>query len=139
MSAKKLYAIDLWSSNDYKHKRPGVNPSLAEAKFDKAMEKWLKDGADVVKLKMDIMDALPHVPDNSLDILYVDAEHSHEAVIRAANEWLCKIKPGGFLSGHDFSPGRHQPVVNAVKELAKRFGPIQTSGPNWMFQLPGKE
>ncbi len=136
-SAKKLYAIDLWMPITYNEKseRIGVRPHIAEAKFDQRLETWLSEGKDVVKLKMDMMDALSHVADHSLDLLYIDAEHTYEAVMAAVRAWLCKIKPGGFLAGHDYS-SYHKPVMKAVDELAERFGPPRTFGDaSWFFPV----
>lgn len=43
-----------------------------------------------------------HVPDNTLDLLYIDADHSYEGVKRDLEAWYPKVKPGGVIAGHDF-------------------------------------
>lgn len=45
---------------------------------------------------------LPKVPDNYLDIVYVDGDHSYEGVKRDLALAWPKIKSGGFLCGHDY-------------------------------------
>ena len=53
--------------------------------------------------------------DKSVDLVYIDADHSYEAVQRDIAVWLPKVKAGGFIAGHDYShafPG----VVRAVCE-----------------------
>jgi len=52
--------------------------------------------------------------DNSVDFVFIDADHSYEAVKKDIIAWMPKIKEGGILAGHDV----YWPDVNkAVKEL----------------------
>lgn len=52
--------------------------------------------------------------DRSLDFVFIDAEHTYEAVAADIRAWLPKVKPGGFIAGHDYRiPG----VAQAVQEL----------------------
>eukprot|EP00930_Biecheleria_cincta_P060765 TRINITY_DN46370_c0_g1_i1.p1 TRINITY_DN46370_c0_g1~~TRINITY_DN46370_c0_g1_i1.p1 ORF type:complete len:438 (-),score=77.45 TRINITY_DN46370_c0_g1_i1:167-1435(-) len=41
--------------------------------------------------------------DESLDIVFLDARHDYEAVSNDMKWWRPKVRPGGILSGHDFS------------------------------------
>jgi predicted O-methyltransferase YrrM len=44
------------------------------------------------------------VADASLDFVYLDANHE-EAHVRADLEaWVPKVRPGGIVSGHDYTP-----------------------------------
>lgn len=40
--------------------------------------------------------------DNSLDVLYIDGDHSEAAAARDLNNWLCKVRPGGWIGVHDY-------------------------------------
>jgi len=42
------------------------------------------------------------IPDHSLDICFIDADHSYEAVKRDLSLYLPKVKEGGIFCGHDF-------------------------------------
>ena len=42
--------------------------------------------------------------DNSLDFVFIDANHHYEFVVEDIAKWSAKIKPGGIISGHDYSP-----------------------------------
>lgn len=54
-------------------------------------------------LEMTSAEAAAVIPDKSLDLVYIDADHGYEAVIRDLDLWTPKIRPGGFIGGHDYS------------------------------------
>ncbi len=52
--------------------------------------------------------------DGAFDFVYIDADHSYEAVKRDIAAWLPKIKPGGIIAGHDrVREGVHRAVAEA--------------------------
>jgi hypothetical protein len=53
--------------------------------------------------------------DRSLDFVFIDAAHDYENVKADINAWLPKIKPGGYLAGHDYPDW--EGVVKAVDEI----------------------
>lgn len=48
-------------------------------------------------------EAVRTVADDSLDFVFIDADHSVEGVSEDILHWVPKIKPGGVLSGHDWN------------------------------------
>lgn len=59
------------------------------------------------------VDAAQHVPDRSVDFVFIDAGHSEKAVTDDIAAWRSKVKPGGLLLGHDYCdkfPGVAQAV-----------------------------
>jgi hypothetical protein len=42
------------------------------------------------------------LPDNYLDIVYIDADHSYHSVLNDLNFSFNKIKVGGLICGHDY-------------------------------------
>lgn len=58
------------------------------------------------------------IPDASIDIIFIDGNHSYEYVYKDIVKYSPKLKPTGLLTGHDIDyPG----VNRAVKELVKTF------------------
>jgi len=56
-----------------------------------------------VKFIMDYsLDASLKIPDNSLDFVYIDGEHSYDYVMMDILIWSRKVKTGGVVSGHDY-------------------------------------
>lgn len=63
-------------------------------------------GALLEWLRMDSTQAAPQVADGSLDVVYIDGDHSFEAVQADVRAWWSKVKPGGFMVLDDHIGGR---------------------------------
>lgn len=67
------------------------------------------------------VDAAATFADNSLDFVFIDADHSYENVKQDINAWLPKVRLGGILAGHDYfqydTGIPHPGVQTAVDEL----------------------
>jgi len=55
-------------------------------------------------IRMGSVDAAKLFPDGYFDFIYIDADHSYEAVKQDLEVWWPKIKKGGIFSGDDFIP-----------------------------------
>jgi len=55
------------------------------------------------------------IPDDSLDLAYIDANHEYSAVINDLKTWLPKVKEGGIIAGHDYLDGVYH--INGVKTV----------------------
>ena len=53
---------------------------------------------NVEVLKMDIAQAAGRFADGSLDVIYLDANHTYEFVLRDLYTWFPKLRPGGYSS-----------------------------------------
>jgi predicted O-methyltransferase YrrM len=56
--------------------------------------------------------------DGSVDVVWLDADHSYEAVKADIAAWLPKIRPGGVLGGDDWA---FEGVEKAVRESCPRY------------------
>jgi hypothetical protein len=81
-----------------------------EKSFDERMEPY-----SVTKLKMNSEDAVHIFDDGTIDLIYIDAMHDYPTVNRDIDSWKDKVKPGGFISGHDYAD-RWPGVIHAVEE-----------------------
>lgn len=53
--------------------------------------------------------------DQTLDLVFIDGAHDYENVMTDISVWWSKIKPSGFLTGHDYQhkfPGVHRAVAD---------------------------
>lgn len=72
--------------------------------------------------------------DGSVDVLFIDAGHSYEAVKKDIEAWLPKMKPNGIIAGHDYNSW--QGVKKAVDE---KFGtPTKIENDCWFIYLEAK-
>ena len=75
------------------------------------------------------------VPDGALDFVFIDASKRADKYRADIDAWLPKIKPGGFIQGHDWHMGNVPPVVEAVAaELGRPFT-VNEKRKSWMIQL----
>jgi len=58
--------------------------------------------------------------DNSVDFVYLDADHKYESVKEEIKAWWPKIKLGGILAGHDYIDVSYFGVIPAVDEFVER-------------------
>lgn len=83
-------------------------------------------------------EAIDRFQDESLDFVYLDANHSLAAVRDDLRLWFPKVKPGGILAGHDFLDGNLPEgqfgVATAVRQFAdERNLALQlTDDPPWL-------
>jgi hypothetical protein len=75
------------------------------------------------------IDAACDVPDASLDFVFIDADHSEAACRVDILAWLPKIKPDGWITGHDIS---WPTVRRAVDDMIPRY----QIGPDVMWFRP---
>ncbi len=68
-------------------------------------------------LEMSTTDAAAEIEDASLDFVFIDADHSHDAVMADIAAWQPKVKPGGWIGGHDYHPRKFPGVVKAVRKV----------------------
>ena len=92
--------------------------------------------------RMTSVQAAPLVPDGSLDLVFIDGDHSYDGVRKDIAAWKSKVRPGGFLSGHDYKPsgvGHYgQNVGRAVDEFRDATGwKLEVRlGKVWAFLVP---
>ena len=102
---KKLYAIDIWGLNsnykdcDWIKKYGSLNFNLIESQFREMCKNY--DNVEIIK------DYSKHASfgfeNESLDLVYIDGEHTYDSVLSDITHWLPKVKKNGYISGHDFN------------------------------------
>jgi hypothetical protein len=94
----KLYGVDPWEPypeyTDYKL-RATFNKMIVDTK--KRMEPY-----NFIMIKSYSMKAVSAFEDNSLDFVYIDANHEYPFVLEDITEWSKKVRVGGIVAGHDY-------------------------------------
>lgn len=114
----KLYLIDCWENQDPNEYDDIANVSIEDQqKNHLTVMRKFKNYQNVEILKSFSIPASFLFDDNSIDWIYIDANHSYEAVKEDIKHWWPKIKKGGFLTGHDYVIWPGFGVVNALNEF----------------------
>jgi hypothetical protein len=104
-----LYLVDSWTvtAADSEYAQSGdFHASLSQAQQDA----YYEGAREAVRfaagrheiLRMSSRDAAERIQDGSLDFVFIDADHSYAGCKADIQAWLPKIKPGGFIAGHDY-------------------------------------
>lgn len=95
----KLYCVDAWTS--YKEYCEDEDQKMMDSCFKKAQERLVK--FNCVFIRKFSMDAVEDFKDNSLDFVYIDANHAFQYVVNDIAEWSKKVRLGGIVAGDDYS------------------------------------
>lgn len=91
----KLYCVDSWGFGENRKRNYHLK------KYEQAKVKLAPyDTTIIYKLSME---AVKDFKDNSLDFVYIDANHEPQFVTEDIREWTKKVKIGGIVAGHDYS------------------------------------
>lgn len=72
-----------------------------------------------------------HFDNESCNVVFIDMEHTYDAVKNDIELWLPKVKTGGYIAGHDYH-ANWQGVIQAVDE---KFGSkITTRQECWIYR-----
>lgn len=97
--AKTVHAVDPWMLNFEHYKElPYEMLSTAEGLFD---QKCLLH-PNIVKHKGLSVEVAKEFQDGSLDMVYIDGDHSEAAMRADMESWVPKVKKGGLVTGHDW-------------------------------------
>ena len=100
-----LYSVDSWQLSSYEKLEQEIAliapQSYFDSKYQEAMQRLAPYNCTIVK--KDSMPALADFKDNSLDFVYIDANHDFVNFTNDLHYWLKKIRPGGIMSGHDYA------------------------------------
>jgi hypothetical protein len=98
-----LYMVDVWRPLSNEEYLDASNHGNHENQiYGEAMNniKGFEDRAVMVRASSEI--ASDMFEDNSLDFVYIDANHAYDYVVQDIELWYPKIKEGGYLCGHDY-------------------------------------
>lgn len=94
------YAVDDWCGNPTAT-GPIWAPESAQKAFEAFMARVAPYGKHVKVLRGQSCDMVPRIPDGSLDVCFIDADHRYEYAAWDIDLCLPKVKKGGLLCGHD--------------------------------------
>jgi len=95
-----LYSIDPWVDSVYEDGIPDKSADF-ESYYQETVKRLAPYNCTIVRKTS--MEALKDFKDNSLDFVYIDANHDFLNFTMDLHHWLKKVRPGGIIAGHDFA------------------------------------
>ena len=109
----EIWAVDYFSDQDFLW-----YPGLKEKTYENLA------GFNCRIVEATSLEAAEMLEDDSLDWVYIDANHSYESAKEDIAAWYPKVRSGGVVSGHDYIEDYRVPayefgVYQAVNEFCK--------------------
>ena len=100
----KLLMVDVWRELPHQEYDDASNHREHIDAYSQAMDniKGFEDRAYMLRMKGE--HACDFISDGSLDFVYIDANHTYQAVKDDIRLWYPKVKSGGIIMGHDYLP-----------------------------------
>lgn len=101
-----MTAVDLWKA------QPGVTGEGSETYEDWPHERnytLFKRHVEahfpsrVTILRMSTAEAAKQIPDGSLDMVFIDADHTYQGCLADIQNWTPKVRKDGLICGHDYN------------------------------------
>lgn len=115
----ELYLVDIWEGKWGSGDKDGNNyveigdmESVYLGLFNQT-----KDKANIHVVRSKSVLFLQSCADNLFDVIYVDGDHTEEAVYNDMVHSFAKIKPNGLLMGHDY----HHQIEIAVNRFCRDY------------------
>jgi len=119
----KLYCVDPWLAYDEYDERWAQEQIEMDRIFEEAKNKLSNYNCEIIKKTS--MEASKDFKPNSLDFVFIDGNHDFEYVVNDIIAWMKIVKPGGIISGHDFTTdvvkGTHFQIPYAVRAYAQAY------------------
>jgi hypothetical protein len=120
----KFYAIDNFKGGFNTHNIELLSVDCFEY-YSNRFKKEITDNIVVVKNGLS-WEELNSIEDNYFDLIYIDAAHDYESVMKDIEQSLKKIKNGGTIVFDDchlfnYGTGEHYGVNQAIREIPKDF------------------
>jgi hypothetical protein len=141
----RLYLVDPYK--EYQAGRSHYSQEMLDLAFKRAIRRL--HGQNIKFFRLTSLEASRRIPDEILDFVYIDGNHSFKDVLLDLLLWVPKVKIGGFISGHDYFNRRARGNVGVkaavdaytsyydisfllTDKLAEKHGPNAT--PSWFWR-----
>lgn len=97
-----LYMVDVWRGLKDGYIDSSNHLLQSENVYEEAMKniEGYEDRAVMIRASSEISAKIFN--DNSLDFVYIDANHAYDYVVQDIKLWFPKVKIGGYILGHDY-------------------------------------
>lgn len=131
---KRCIGVDPWKNGYPPGDAGATSAERAYPMFLDNLKEWEatgKNNIEYMKLRGD--EACLQFEDNSLDFVYIDAEHTEKGVADDIKCWYSKVKIGGVIAGHDYDKPGIKPGVDGVLK------DVLVKGMDWYIIKTGRD
>lgn len=112
----KMYAIDPWENY------PGYKYNVAQTMEELYLEARSRLAPFKVMFVRDYsMNAVKMFADESLDFVFIDANHDYKHALEDIRKWSKKVRKGGIVSGHDYITAERKDISYGVKKAVDKY------------------
>lgn len=131
-----LHCIDTWRGSEEHQDLDVIKQDLLYTRFlnniqNAGVDAWVKP------LRKPSLEAVSQFADASLDMIYIDGDHSEEGCYADLEAWYPKLKPGGVFFGHDCTPndGVRKALARFVAQHGLRARIVEPPAAHYMFEI----
>jgi len=117
LTPSEFYLVDIFSGTGISGDKNGENMktiSLDES-YNNLVKKYINN-KNIFVVKGISDNFFNSIPDQYLDFIYIDGDHSYNGVTKDLNNSIKKVKKGGVVCGHDYHDNFIE-VKNAVNDF----------------------
>ena len=132
----KIDAIDTWKgSPEHQLNEYVINNTL----YELFISNISRLSHIITPIKMDGTEAASLYSEKSVEVVFIDADHSYEEVKKNILAWLPKVKNGGYISGHDYWKDNNGNVnvisFGVCKAVDEIFGSVEVTEGCWVHKI----
>lgn len=117
----RYYMLDPWRYLDDWNKPANCNQAAFDGIYTEAMARTAFAGEQRVVLRGKTTEVIDSIADSTLDIAYIDGDHTLRGISVDLIRTYPKVRPGGILGGDDYTPTVWQHADNFEPTLVCPF------------------
>ncbi|MES2308619.1 MAG: class I SAM-dependent methyltransferase [Verrucomicrobiota bacterium] len=119
---ERLYSIDPWKEFGEEYRDINNAPqNLHDQRYEGTKEKLSVFGKRSVIIRKTSLEAAAIFGVETMDFIYLDAQHNYDAIKADIEAWYPKVKKGGVLGGHDYLDGVFIGGIFGVRRAVREF------------------
>lgn len=116
-----LYCVDRWLYDPSYIDSANKNQEEQENLYQSTIQRLSKFKERCHLIRKDSIEASKDFKDESLDFVYIDADHSYEGCMKNLKAWYPKVKKGKVFAGHDYLNANFSDTIFGVKQAVDEF------------------
>lgn len=126
-----LVLVDAWQA--YKGYRDHTRQEKLDKFYLETRTRLYPYSSQTVYMRAFSMEVVDTVIDNSLDFVYIDANHDFLNVTQDIYYWSKKVRPGGIIAGHDYVKRKNEAAHVHVKQVLHGYTDAYRIKPWFVF------